>query len=77
MGSTRHFCTHERNPQRIRKKLREDAQKKINFANIEFPMAVNKIYIYIFEKNNQISINVYSLNDKLELYPLRLSNKKN
>ena len=37
-------------------------------------MAVNKIYI--FEKNNLISINVYSLNDKLELYPLRISNEK-
>ena len=37
-------------------------------------MAVNKIYI--FEKNNEISINVYSLNDKLELYPIRISNEK-
>ena len=40
----RHFCTDERNPQKITKKLREVAQK-LNFANIEFPMAVNKMHI--------------------------------
>ena len=34
-------------------------------------MKLNKIYI--FEKNNQISINVFSFNDKLELYPLRIT----
>ena len=37
-------------------------------------MKVNNIDI--FEKKNQISIIVYSPNDKLELYPLRTSNTK-
>ena len=67
----RHFCADERNPQRITKKLKEEAEK-LNFANIDFPVAVNKIYT--FEINNQIFINVYSINNKLELYPLRISN---
>ena len=38
-------------------KLKEEVEK--------FSMKVNKICV---QKNNQISINVYSLNDKLELY---------
>ena len=43
----RHFCTDEKKTtQRIVKKQREEAQK-LNFVSIEFPMAVNKIYIYI------------------------------
>ena len=48
----------QKNPQRITRKLKDEAQK-LNFTNIEFPMAVYKIYI--FEKNYQIAINVYSL----------------
>ena len=40
----KYFCMDKRNPQRITKKLREEAQK-LSFVNIKFPMAVNKIYI--------------------------------
>ena len=66
----RFFCADEKHSERISKKLKKEAEK-FNFEGIEFPMKLNKIYI--FEKNNQISINVFSFNDKLELYPLRIT----
>ena len=64
----RHFCRDERNPQRISKRLRLEVDK-LNWKGIEFPMKLNKINS--FEKLNNISINVYSLDDELNLYPLR------
>ena len=66
----RHFCRDERNPQRISKRLRLEVDK-LNWKGIEFPMKLNKINS--FEKLNNISINVYSLDDELNLYPLRIS----
>ena len=66
----RFFCADEKHSERISKKLKKEAEK-FNFEGIEFPMKLNKIYI--FEKNNQITINVFSFNDKLELYPLRIT----
>ena len=42
---TRHFCTDESHPQRITKNLKDELQK-LNFTNLELPMAVNKIYIF-------------------------------
>ena len=66
----RHFCRDERNPQRISKRLRLEVDK-LNWKGIEFPMKLNKINS--FEKQNNISINVYSLDNELNLYPLRIS----
>ena len=66
----RHFCRDERNPQRISKRLRLEVDK-LNWKGIEFPMKLNKINS--FEKLNNISINVYSLDNELNLYPLRIS----
>ena len=53
-------------------KLKEKAVK-LKIAKIEFPFTVNKINIY---EKNQVTINVFSLNDILELYHLRTSNEK-
>ena len=39
--------------------------------SIEIPMKLNKISS--FEKLNNISINVYSLDNELNLYPLKIS----
>ena len=66
----RHFCRDERDPQRISKRLRLEVDK-LNWKGIEFPMKLNKINS--FEKLNNISINVYSLDNELNLYPLRIS----
>ena len=66
----RHFCRDERNPQRISKRLRLEVDK-LNWKGIEFPMKLSKINS--FEKLNNISINVYSLDNELNLYPLRIS----
>ena len=41
----RHFCRDERNPQRISKRLRLEADK-LNWKGIEFPMELNKINIF-------------------------------
>ena len=46
---------------------------KLNWKGIEFPMKLNKINS--FEKLNNISINVYSLDNELNLYPLRFSER--
>ena len=70
MVCPRHFCRDERNPQRISKRLRLEVDK-LNWKGIEFPMKLNKINS--FEKLNNISINVYSLDYELNLYPLRIS----
>ena len=64
----RHFCRDERDPQRISKRLRLEVDKP-NWKGIEFPMKLNKINS--FEKLNNISINVYSLDNELNFYPLR------
>ena len=66
----RHFCRDERDPQRISKRLRLEVDK-LNWKGIEFPMKLNKINS--FENLNTISINVYSLDNELNLYPLRIS----
>ena len=41
---------------------------------MKFPVELNNIDT--FEKNNKISINVYSFNNHLDLYPLRISHVK-
>jgi hypothetical protein len=58
------------NPERITKNLRKQAVE-LNWNGIEFPAKftiINK-----FEKNNDIGVNVFSANEKLKVYPLRLT----
>ena len=68
----RHFCRDEKNPHRISKRLKAEIEK-LNWNNMKFPVELKNIDT--FEKNNKISINVYSHN-RLGLYPLRISQVK-
>ena len=70
----RHFCRDEKNGNRITKILKKKAEE-LDFADINFPMKIKDIDK--FEKINNISINVYSLNYCLELCPLRITKTKN
>ena len=59
----------ERNPKRITKILKLQAEK-LNWKDLNFPMELKDISR--FEKLNEISINVYGY-EKTEVYPLRVS----
>lgn len=61
-------CLDERNPQNVSKRVKLEAST-INWQGLKFPMPVNSIDK--FENQNDISVNVYAFDDKLELYPLR------
>ncbi|CAF4913045.1 unnamed protein product, partial [Rotaria socialis] len=63
-------CLNERNPQRVTKILNNESNK-YNWKGIEFPMNLNQIKQ--FEKNNDTSINIYCLDEKLEFNPLRIT----
>ena len=68
----RHFCLDEGHLYKVSKRLRDEAEK-LNFENISFPMHVKDIDK--FETQNDISVNVYTLDKRLE--PLRITTKKN
>jgi hypothetical protein len=62
----------ESNAQRVSKyKIYEDV---LNFEGVEFPVKINKIHC--FEKNNNVSINVYSYNEDYVVYPMLISKNK-
>jgi len=46
----------------------------LNLTDIVFPMTLNRIKK--FESLNNISINVYNIENKKEIFPLRLTEKK-
>jgi hypothetical protein len=68
-------CIDQKNPQRVSEKVKENAFK-YNWDGIAFPTPLNQINK--FELQNSMSVSVYGLTDeKLELYPLRVSKIKN
>ena len=69
----RHFCRDEENSFRVTKRLKAKVDK-LNWNGIKFPAELSNIDA--FEQNNKIRINVYSFNNRLDLYPLRISNVK-
>ena len=58
-------------PERITKKSREDS-KKFDWTGIEFPVSLKQIRL--FEKNNDLAINVFGFEGK-EAYPLWISRR--
>ena len=56
-------------PERITKQLKESAEE-LNWSNIVFPVEANK-KIDIFEKKNNLSINVHAYDGKI--YPIKTS----
>ena len=69
----RHFCRDEKHKYRVTNRLKAEVDK-LDWNNMKFPVELNNIDT--FEKNNKISINVYSFNNGLDLYPLRISQEK-
>ena len=69
----RHFCRDEKHSERVTKRLKAEVEK-FDWNNMKFPVELNNIDT--FEKSNKISINVYSFNNRLDLYPLRISQVK-
>ena len=67
----RHFCRDEIHPERVTKRLKAEVDK-LSWNGIKFSVELSNIDV--LEKNRKISINFYSLNNRLDLYPLRISN---
>src|ERR1700755_2580618 len=63
-------CLDEDNVHRLSTKVRE-ASKKYNWKGIEFPVQLKQISK--FENQNDVSVNVFGLDDKEILYPLRIT----
>jgi hypothetical protein len=61
-------------PERITKELKGQSEE-LDWEGTEFPTPVDGIKR--FEKNNNININVFSADEKLKVYPLRVSGKSN
>lgn len=66
-------CLDQKNPQRVSTRLKEEAEK-YNWDGIEFPVQLNQISK--FEDQNTVSVSVYSFDEKLDLYPLRITKVK-
>ncbi|CAF2099008.1 unnamed protein product, partial [Rotaria magnacalcarata] len=66
-------CLDENHPHRISKRVKHESLK-YNWKGIEFPTELK--HISKFENNNNISVNVYGLDEKLEIYPLRITKLK-
>ena len=60
------------NPERITKELRAQADK-LDWSNIEFPVAVDENVIRKFERNNNVSVNIFGYDDKDGVSPLIVS----
>ena len=59
-------------PERITKELKRQSEE-LDWEGTEFPTPIDGIKR--FEKNNNISINVFSADESLKVYPLRVSGK--
>ena len=62
----------DKKPERISKELKEQS-KELNWEGSEFPTPINNIKR--FEENNNICVNVFSADESLKVYPLRISGK--
>jgi len=49
-----------------------EKKSKLNFKCIDFPTPIKQIKI--FEKINNVSINIFGIDDKGEIYPVHLNN---
>ena len=61
----------EKNPGRITKKLREQAEK-LNWDGIEFPTPCSEKYFEKFGKNNNMSVLVFGYDDEEKIIPLHI-----
>ena len=61
-----------KNSERITKELKKQSEE-LNWEGIEFPTPINNIKK--FEENNNIYANVFSADESLKVYPLRVSEK--
>jgi hypothetical protein len=61
----------EHNPERISKELKEQS-KELNWEGTEFPTPLDNIKK---KENNNIGVNVFSADESLKVYPLRLTEK--
>ena len=59
-------------PEIITKKLRAQAEE-LDWSDIEFPVAVDENVIRKFERNNNVSVNIFGYDDKDGVYPLIVS----
>ena len=66
-------CLDEKHSERISKRVKAEALS-LNWQGLEFPMSIKSIDK--FENQNDITVNVYAFDDKLELYPLRITKIK-
>ena len=48
-------------------------ENELNDEELDYPVKTNEIRISKFEVHNNLSINIYSYNDKYEIVPLRIS----
>jgi hypothetical protein len=64
----------DKNSERITTELKEQSEE-LNWEETEFPTPLNNIMK--FEKNNNIYVNVFSADESLKVYPLRVSGKTN
>ena len=69
---TRALNPTDTHPERISKELKEQSEE-LNWEGTEFPTPLNNIKR--FEDNNNIGINVFSADESLKVYPLRVSGK--
>ena len=68
----RHLSPQNKDPQRI-KKTDKELVEKLNYTDIEFPVAIKQINR--IEKKNDIRINVFGYEEK-QPYPIYISNEK-
>jgi hypothetical protein len=69
---TRALNPTDTHPERISKELKEQS-KRLNWEGTEFPTSLNNIKK--FEESNNIGVNVFSADESLKVYPLRISGK--
>src|SRR5688572_11220697 len=66
----------EEHLERITKELIKQSEE-LNWSGIEFPVAADANVISKFERNNNISINVFGYETDVNLFPLYVSKQKN
>ena len=70
---TRALNPTDTHPERISKELRKQSEE-LNWEGIEFPTPIDDIKKFK-KNNNNIGINVFSADESLKVYPLRVSGK--
>ena len=69
---TRALYSVEEHSERITDKLRQQANK-LDWTNIDFPVAADANVIRKFEKNNNINVNIFGYEEDVGVYPLYIS----